>query len=91
MDGGGQTIGSPPPPNVWSNSLAKICINKDNILDLIYIKFIKTHFMGGGQNILSPPPPPHIFEWGVRRWDSKFKFYIINIFCNIIALLMVYK
>ena len=40
-----------------------MCINKDNILDLIYIKFINTHFMGGGgQNILSPPP--HIFEWG---------------------------
>ena len=47
---------------VWSNSLAQICIKKDNILDLIYIKFVNTHFMGG-QNILSPPPP-HIFEWG---------------------------
>ena len=38
-------------------------INKDNILDLIYIyiQFIITHYIGE-QNILSPTP--HIFEWG---------------------------
>ena len=35
-------------------------INKDNILDLIYIKFINTNFMGGGKQYLAP----HIFEWG---------------------------
>ena len=43
--------------------MIKNCIDKENILDLIYlyIQFIITYW---GQNILSPPP--HIFEWGVR-------------------------
>ena len=50
MDGGRGEQYLAPPPYVWQNSLEKIVINKDNILDLIYIKFINTHFMGGGAN-----------------------------------------
>ena len=48
MGGGKQYLA--PPPYVWKNSLEKMFINKDNILDLIYIKFINTHFMGGAKH-----------------------------------------
>ena len=40
--------------------MIQICIDKENILDLIYLYKIYDNILGG-QNILSPP---HIFEWG---------------------------
>ena len=53
--GWGKQYLAPPLPICLVTFLTTFCINKDNILDLIYIKFINTHFIGG-QNILSPPP-----------------------------------